>query len=169
MDEARRHQLWLLYSILDAVRPNEGYARTVRVLREGFEAEYKDALGYFPDPVTRADADFVHGVFMRLEALRDSMTAHGIVDEDLTWRVTFSGFDFNDPYELSLARYVEYLFDEGRWASHRPAHSMNSHAPRVEWYRLMIDRFGDIEPGRDYRKDPLPESEIRRILAGFDA
>lgn len=168
MDDEKRHLLWLLYSILDAVRPNEGYARTVRILREGFETEYKDALGYFPRPVTRADADFVHSIFMRLEALRDSVSALELSDEDFQWRVTFSGFDFNDPYELSLARYVEYLFDEGRWSSHRPAHGLNSHSPRVEWYRLMVDRFPDHDPTRDYRKEPLSEAEVRRILAGFD-
>lgn len=165
MDRDKRHQLWLLYSILDAVKPKGGYGRAVRILEGGFEAHYDDLQGVLDDPVTGGQSEFLHGLLGRLEALRDSLDAHGIDDEDLRFRSTFRGFDYNRPEELHLSRYAEFLFAEGSWQSQKPAYGLNSHAPVLDWYRTIEERFADYDAGRNYGASPLSEAELRRILA----
>jgi uncharacterized protein YfbU (UPF0304 family) len=164
MDIEKRHHLWLQYRILHNLEPGQGWDKSAEVLQKGFEAEYGDLTVHFYEPVSTADAEFLHAVFCRLEALKDSIETLKLDDASLIHRAQFIGFDFNVPYEARLAGYAEYLFDDGRWASFRPAHGMNSHSPRVERYREMIERFDGWDGGRDYRDNPLSEEEIRRIL-----
>lgn len=164
MDIERRHELWLLYSILDKLHPDQGWERSAEIVRKGFEPEYSDLTVHFHEPVTKRDADFLHAMFARLEALQDSITALGLDDASLRHSATFIGFDFNDSYERQLAGYAEFLFNDGRWTSQRPDHGLNSHSLRVDRYREIILRFASYDPTRDYRKEPLSETEIRDIL-----
>ena len=164
MDIERRHELWLLYRILDKLEPDQGWDRSAEVIRQGLEPEYSDLTVHFHEPVTKDDANFLHTVFSRLEALRDSITALGLSDDSLRHRATFMGSDFNDSYERRLAGYAEFLFNDGRWESQRPSHGLNSHSPRVDRYRAIISNFTSYDPRRDYRKAPLTEEEIRDIL-----
>lgn len=164
MNIEKRHELWLQYRILDRLEPGHGWDKSAEILQKGFEAEYDGLTVQFYDPVSKDDAEFLHQIFCRFEALQDSIEALGLLDDELSHRAKFIGFDFNDSYENGLAGYAEFLFKEGRWTSQKPAHGLNSHARCLERYRDMVDRFSAWSGARDYRKEPLTEPEIRAIV-----
>ncbi|MEW6907957.1 YfbU family protein [Trueperella pyogenes] len=159
-DGAKKHQLWCAH-----------------VLEQGFTASYGEVFASLCPELPMSDCDFVMDVFDMFTACQGALAYYqgkGMeFDAELTRRLEFLGFDFNDGRESAMASYGEMLTKEGRWPSmakyfEAERESGNSHRPVADDYVRMLEVYEQIKleksrESRGFACEYLTVEELQRI------
>lgn len=160
-----RMTLSLLHRILARVLP-EGDGERARqlqraeILEDGFTGEYWWAMAGFRPELSIRDCELVMEILQMFRIITFSLQHLQNEEQQLpghvTTRLTFDGFDPNDPLEAHMAAYVRYLLrdPDSNWAAPlRPqledSDNGNSHSPMLPTYQRMLATFRRILNDRD--------------------
>jgi uncharacterized protein YfbU (UPF0304 family) len=161
------------------------HEQMIEILERGFSAEYYRLFENVRAEMTPRECGLVHDIlemFMWTERsvarLPDEQRA--LLGDDLTDRLKFSGFDFNNTPEARLASYARYLTSHGQWEEMAPhfdaRHEQgNSHWPTLARYQRMLSIWKpiwDARTGSEHVRKPgnyfLDVDELREIAsAGY--
>ncbi len=121
--------------------------RTAEALRCGYELDYKNLSGHVcddPDVLSESDCVEVLKILSMYDHLQHSYDKLGANSSGDDLDVVFPGFDGNN--EGSLHAYARYVVGPERFASLRSRHNdLNSHMPYLESYRVMLERWKNIQ------------------------
>jgi uncharacterized protein len=124
------------------------HRRMIKVLSEGFTAEYSDMFQAIRPELPQRECQLVHDILQMFGILERSMEAlsddeRAGIGEPAEYALRFRGFDFNDSREARLASYAQFLVSTDRWeemADHFDAKHEhgNSHMPLLASYQRML-------------------------------
>lgn len=156
-----RHMFALLHRILGRVLPEDANGvdgdleyqlERARVLEQGLTAEYWTEFAGLDPELSQWQCKFVMDVldmFRIAGASLDKLEqSSGELESSLRTRLTFDGFDMNDPTERAMLNYVRFLVEDDRWDEnaellHGPTRG-NSHGPRIHRYSRMLNEYRRI-------------------------
>lgn len=183
MSLVERRTLALVHEVLAQLKSDEDDAdyhrRRVRVLEEGFTAEYGDEFIALEPELAPSECSLVWDVLNMFTALKGSVARLSPDDlaelgDDDIYELSFNGFDGGDPRESRLLSYTKYLIDDGRWtdlAEHVGGRQEgNSHMPMLAAYQRMLRTFKTIveerKQGRGTGRDiyNFGIAELRQML-----
>lgn len=187
-----RRMLALLHRINARVMPEEGETldcadgdrdnqlKQAQILEKGFTAEYPLGTASFRTELSRLDCTRVMDIlemFGTISYSIDRLVERGeAVDDEMSRRLQFRGFDFNDALEGHMADYVEFLTkDETRWTELQPQIAAtdhgNSHMRMLDVYLRMLTEYRIIMDSRGRVFSPesylLSGPELQRIHAAL--
>jgi uncharacterized protein len=172
-----RQILSMLHRILGRVLP-EGAADVdgdldyqlmrARILEQGFTGEYWYETAGFRSELSKRDCGRFRIVNFSISRLAKDGTP---VDEKLSSRLEFEGFDHNDALEGHMADYVDFLMRDDGWAELKPQLERNddgnSHHRVLDTYMRMLSEYRRIMDGRERGFSPtdllLSLDELQRI------
>ena len=167
LDQFQRTVLANQYRILQQLEalqkggPKGEWDLKLEAVERGYEAHYPYETG---DPVTDEECAEVTEVLRLYRALRQGFDRlspqekQGIEEQ----RLSFEGWDLNDPIEGRFIGYVDYLGKLNNFAgSNNDQNDQgNSHSANREWYRRMVAaRMRSADPVK------LTRDDILRILS----
>jgi uncharacterized protein YfbU (UPF0304 family) len=142
------------------------HRQMVEVLNAGYVAEYYRTFQMIEPEFTDRESGLVHDILEMFDQIEWSLGELDTEDRaalgDVTYDLSFRGFDFNDSRESRLASYARFLIKDGRWermAEHfdaRREHG-NSHMPMLATYQRMLSVF-----------KPLWEKKIKAFGGAHD-
>lgn len=169
LSSIERKTLSLLHRILARVLPEDAddvdgdrayqLERAV-VLEEGFTGEYWWEMAGFRTELSIRECDLVDEILQMFRIITFSLQHLQNEDQELPRRVTarlsFDGFDHNDPLEGHMAAYVRHqMRDPDSWTELRPQlekrDNGNSHSPMLPTYQRMLATYRRIIADRDRR------------------
>lgn len=183
---ADRQVLSMLHRILAHVLPEDNddvdgdkdyQLKCARVIEAGFTGEYWREVAGFSTELSKRDCgrvldilDMFRIITFSIRRLEKDGTT---VDEELSYKLEFQGFDGNDGLEGHMASYVEFLMSDGRWAELQPQVDSNdggnSHSLMLDTYMRMVAEHRRIKASRDrgfHREDYLLSlEELEQIAA----
>jgi uncharacterized protein YfbU (UPF0304 family) len=148
------------FRILEKLHPEEAghYAQNVKILERGYALDYQDLFDHFSEGLT---VDECREVIEILDMFRMLETAYARLDDKSgidQGKLKFSGFDGNN--ESTHLGYADFLINtQGRWQESQ-AKDLNSHLPKLESYRRMLQRWESSVDQYNLGKD-----DILRIVA----
>lgn len=139
----------------------ETYKAHIQALEDGYEYEYDEVAQHISDPMSEEDCREVYDIlqmFRMLSLSYSKLTDKSGIDEK---QVKFNGFDGN--YETSQYGYCMFIIDvKGRFDKSMLTGELNSHAPRLKYYREMLKRWSSLgKPG-----DVLTRDQILKVIEG---
>jgi uncharacterized protein YfbU (UPF0304 family) len=147
------------------------------VIEAGFTGEYwREVAGFSPE-LSKRDCGRVLDILDMFRIITFSIRRlekdGATVDEELSYKLEFQGFDGNDGLESHMASYVKFLMSDGRWAELHPQVDSNdggnSHSLMLDTYMRMVAEHRRIKAGRDrgfHREDYLLSlEELEQIAA----
>lgn len=178
-----RHVLSLLHRILGRVLPEdendvdgdkEYQLDRAHVLEAGLTQEYWVEFAGIANELSKRDSQRVMDILDMFRIAGYSvkeLQKQGIeVPTEVTSRLRYQGFDFNDDLESKMGSYVQYLVDKGRWqeqADFINGHDDgNSHSPMLETYMRMLAEYRRI---RERRRPQLGGSSYALTLDELEA
>lgn len=183
---ADRQVLSMLHRILAHVLPKDNddvdgdkdyQLRRARVIEAGFTGEYWREVAGLRTELSKRDCgrvldilDMFRIITFSIRRLEKDGTT---VDEELSYKLEFQGFDGNDGLESHMASYVEFLMSDGRWAELQEQVDSNdggnSHSLMLDTYMRMVGEHRRIKASRDrgfHREDYLLSlEELEQIAA----
>lgn len=183
---ADRQVLSLLHRILARVLPEDNdevdgdkdyQLARARVIEAGYTGEYWREVAGFNRELSKRDCGRVLDILDMFRIITFSIRRlekdGSAVDEELSYKLEFGGFDGNDGLENHMAHYVEFLMSDGRWAElHEQWNSNdegNSHTLMLDTYMRMVAEHRRIKASRDrgfHREDYLLSlDELEQIAA----
>jgi uncharacterized protein YfbU (UPF0304 family) len=161
-----RQILSMLHRILGRVLPEDAadvdgdldyQLMRARILEQGFTGEYWYETAGFRSELSKRDCGRVADILDMFRIVTFSigrLAKDGTpVDEKLSSRLEFEGFDHNDALEGHMADYVEFLMRDDRWAELKPQLERNddgnSHHRVLETYMRMLSEYRRIMDGRE--------------------
>lgn len=178
LSDDERRRLILLEQIArnntDPKHDEEDHERAIVALRNGYASEYNEVLpGIFPELPNEAsnEAQDIMEMFQALLLGYEDLSTEdkNIIDEKNRSFIHCHGFDFNDPLEVSLFDYLEFIRQDDRWVF--PFDDMlkhsdkgNSHSPYLDFYRSMLTRYKRIQRRHQGKLTPLSAKEINEII-----
>ena len=144
------------YRILEKLEPDDpDHAERAEALQSGFTVFYWPDWVH-EDEVSEQDCREVFDVLDMHRALATAARNDTSIKPD---DVKFRGFDGNN--ESKHHSFVCYLVEQlGRYAELKGV-ELNSHAPMLQRYRQMVDRWNDLGSNRHR----LTADDVKRILA----
>lgn len=113
------------------------------VLERGLTGEYWMESAGFVTELSKSDSWRVIEILEMFRvvtfSIKELANVGTPVDDDLQWKLSFRGFDHNDPLERHMAQYVDYLIKDGRWAELKSAIAAND---RGNSHRRMLGVYG---------------------------
>lgn len=181
LSDDERRRLILLEQIArnnpDPKHDEEDHERAIVALRNGYTSEYDEVLpGIFPELPNEAsnEAQDIMEMFQALLLDYEELSAEdkNTIDEKNRSLIHCHGFDFNDPLEVSLFNYLQFIRQDNRWAT--PFDDMlkhsdrgNSHSPYLDFYRSMLTRYKPIRRRHQGTLTPLSAKEINEIITPY--
>lgn len=183
---ADRQVLSLLHRILARVLPEDNddvdgdkdyQLARARVIEAGYTGEYWREVAGFNRELSKRDCGRVLDILDMFRIITFSIRRlekdGSTVNEELSYKLKFRGFDGNDGLENHMAHYVEFLMSDGRWAElHEQWNSNdegNSHTLMLDTYMRMVAEHRRIKASRDrgfHREDYLLSlDELEQIAA----
>lgn len=161
-----RQVLSLLHRILGRVLPEDAndvdgdleyQLMRAQILEQGYAGEYWLEVAGFRTELSQRDCERVSDILQMFRILTFSIAqlaeAGETVDDTLTHRLEFQGFDHNDPLEGHMASYVEHLMTDDRWSELKPQveanDNGNSHARMLDTYSRMLAEYRRIMDSRE--------------------
>lgn len=146
------------YEILGILKNEDHYLLLAEQLREGHKFLYQQSFNSLYENLPDENAELVLNILQVYEALKDSYNTlsdkSGITIQD----VSFPGFDGNN--EPELIGFVDALRKMNRFVSTIEAGVLDSHMPKVQTYRNMIQKWNEL--GKSNR---LTKEQILYILS----
>lgn len=166
LDMVQRRSLALLHEILARFESDDEnqrtHARSIRILTEGYTAEYHREFASIEAELTPADCSLLMDVLDMFTVLEgaigklDDAAVTELGGDDVSVLLEFAGFDYQNPRESRLADFAEHLIGEGRWSS--LAHHFgdvdgertcpNSHMPMLGRYQRLLQAYEAIVSAR---------------------
>lgn len=160
-----RQILSLLHRILGRVLPEgagdvdgdlEYQLMRAQILEAGYVGEYWFETAGFQTELSKRDCGRVKDILDMFRVITfsiEGLEREGIaVEEKLTHRLEFIGFDHNDALEMHMANYVEFLMSDGRWSELKPHLERNdrgnSHHRVLDVYMRMLAEYRRIMDSR---------------------
>ena len=178
LSDDERRRLILLEQIArsnpDPNHDEEDHERAIIALRNGYTSEYDEVLpGIYPELPNEAsnEAQDIMEMFQALLLGYEDLSAEdkNTIDEKNRSFIHCHGFDFNDPLEESLFKYLKFIRQDHRWA--KPFEDMrkhsddgNSHSPYLNIYRSMLVEYKRIRRRHQGKFTPLSAKEINEII-----
>lgn len=161
-----RQMLSLLHRILARVLPEDAndddgdrdhQLLMARNLESGFTSEYWREVAGFETELSRRDSRRLMDILQMFRVIIASLKHHeregAPVDDALIRRLSYRGFDHNDPLEGHMARYVNHLVSTGRWEELKPYieenDGGNSHMQMLDIYSRMLAEYRRIMDARE--------------------
>ena len=131
------------------------YMTNVTAFREGYTAEYSHIFAQMYKELSRQDCELVWDILDMIQTLRigydalDERDRSSIKESDCHYQ----GFDHNDPTERSMASYVTYLANTGRWEdtsddARKYSDNGDSHYPMLPTYKGMLNAYREVKERR---------------------
>lgn len=178
-----RQVLSLLHRILARVLPPaandedgnlEHQLERARILEAGFTGEYWREVAGFETELPKRDSRRVIDILTMFRVLTSSVEHHvsagSAFDLDMVDRLSYQGFDFNDPLESHMARYVEHFVNTQRFEELRPIIEKNdggnSHRPMLPRYSRMLAEYRRVSDAPKFEARDrylLSREELERI------
>lgn len=180
-----RQVLALLHRILGRVLPAdsngpEGSLQdqllAAEVLEAGFTGEYWREVAGFSQELSERDTRRVLDILQLFRVITYSVShleEQGVeLDDTVRRRLTFRGFDHNDPLENHMARYVRFQMKDGdRWTELQEQIEANdggnSHLQMLDTYLRMLARYRRLvderTPGQQADHYLLTADELQMI------
>lgn len=152
------------------------HAFCVSVMQRGFTAEYPRVFVCMEPEMSASDSALVNDFMQMFRVLKVDID-HGEntkagLDSDLRRRLSFQGFDRNDPQESKMLDYLILLIDQNRWIEQKEVvdgrEKGNSHTPKLDEYLKMLDVYREVLKERAAQAGspdsrPLTVEELKRI------
>lgn len=147
----------LILSMLDS-HSKDDWELKMKVLDSGYSSWYEEIVAVDTEELSEQECKFVHDVldmysrlFYSYKNLGDKT---GIIEDD----VSFQGFDGN--YETKLFSFASFLLKEAnRWCEFAKV-DCNSHAERVNKYKMMLEVYNGIST----KPESLSKEQILLII-----
>jgi hypothetical protein len=183
MNMIQRRTLALIHEVLASLKTDEHgvayHRRRVRVLEEGFTAEYGEEFIAIGPELAPSECNLVWDILDMFSVLETSVARLSADDlaelgEHAGRLLSFRGFDGNDARETRLLTYTQYLIDNDKWknlADHlSEAQDLgNAHMPLLATYQRMLRVFQPIwekklRRGSGLEAHKLDIAELRQML-----
>ncbi|GAA1230185.1 uncharacterized protein YfbU (UPF0304 family) [Microbacterium phyllosphaerae] len=182
-----RQVLALLHRILGRVLPvdsngpegsPEDQLLAAEVLEAGFTGEYWREVAGFSQELSERDTRRVMDILQLFRVITYSvkrLEEQGVdLDDIVRRRLTFRGFDHNDPLENQMARYVRFQMRDGdRWTELQEQVTANddgnSHLQMLDTYLRMLARYRRLVDERtpgEHVEDYLLTADELQMIAG---
>lgn len=182
-----RQVLSLLHRILGRVLPEEAndvdgdleyQLMRAKILENGYTGEYWYETAGFQTELSKRDCARVNDILQMFRIITysiDHVATQGTpIDDELSFRLEFQGFDHNDALEGHMASYVDFqMRDDRSWTELRPQLARNddgnSHTRMLDTYLRMLAEYRRIRDTRDRgfsRTDYLLTVEELQRVAG---
>lgn len=136
---------------------SEHWAKLAEIVEHGYKGQYYQFSNWFYDELPVDECNEVSDVlqmFRSFDTANRDLKDHGIDPQKLV----FNGFDGND--ESKYLVYLQFLIDkEDKWTEHK-GRDLNSHAPMMDRYRKMVEKWKTSAD--KYR---LNADDLKRITA----
>jgi uncharacterized protein YfbU (UPF0304 family) len=124
----------------------EYHLQLATVLNSGFAAEYGRVFEAVEPELTRDQCLLLWNILDMFRVLGASVAQLGPEEREQLgerlYYLQYNGFDFNDPLEMRLHIYLEYLLETARWQEVAPRLEEmgggNSHSPMLSQYMRML-------------------------------
>ena len=158
----------------DPKHEEEEHERAIVALSRGYTSEYDEVLpGIFPELPNEAsnEAQDIMEMFQTLLLGYEGLSTEDkkTIGKENESFIHCHGFDFNDPLEGRLYKYLKFIYDDNRWV--KPYDDMmkhsdggNSHSPYLGFYRSMLTRYKRIQRRHQSTLTPLSAKEINEII-----
>jgi uncharacterized protein YfbU (UPF0304 family) len=164
LTEKERLSYILQLEILEKLSPKEHrYTELKDALSNGYPYHYSDMVDFF---LSKNDLSIEENILVLdiLDMYRGLIfSANKIGWKDME-KVTFPGFDGNNPTEAKMCIYVRYLIEElGRYDEIKKFSNMdyNSHSEMLPKYKRMLSLFNEIPQQEKYS---MNENVLNSIL-----
>ncbi|MGR2923027.1 YfbU family protein [Acinetobacter sp. 1125_18A] len=141
------------YEILGTLKNEEHYLLLAEQLRDGHKWLYQESFNSLCENIPDEDVELVLNILRVFEVLKDSYNAlnnkSGISIQD----VSFAGFDGN--HEPEFIGFVDALNKAHRFSSTIEAGVLNSHTPKADRYRIMIQKWHELDKSNRLTKDQI--------------
>lgn len=174
MDKLQRllliNQFEILSKIDDVNRSD--CERKIKILKEGYEIHYTE---YFwaglSGPLSKEDSQFVLDVLTMYRDLKNSVSSFDTNDKHKikSYDTNFKGFDCNDPKEVKLAYYAEFVIkDLGKYQGlieNVETEDFNSHEEMKDTYQRYLKNYKEVKADKPNKFEKLSVEDLNKIFA----
>lgn len=141
------------HEILGTLKNEDHYLLLAEQLREGHKWLYQQSFNSLYENLPDEDAELVLNILRVYEVLKDSYNALSDKSDISIQDVSFAGFDGNN--EPELIGFVEALKKMNRFVSTIKAGVLDSHMPKAQTYKNMIQRWYELEKSTRLTKEQI--------------
>lgn len=152
----------------------DAHARNAKILEGGYSSEYSCVFASLRPEIPYGLSEELFDILDMFRVLRASYDILSDKErQEVNERdISFRGFDYNDNTESLLADYVDYLFEDDRYAELRGplgrySDDGNSHHRNLDMYRRMKRCFESIWRKHLLTADMLSLKEMKRVVSAM--